>query len=58
MRRSIYEPSFAWKRYRAQRDRRQQRQDALCEILHFCGWSIKTMMVIALLYIGLCILAV
>lgn len=58
MRRSIYEPSFAWKRYRAQRDRRQQRQAALCEIMHFCGWSIKTMMVIALLYIGLCILAV
>lgn len=58
MRRSIYEHSFAWKRYRAQRDRRQQRQAAFCEILHFCDWSIKTMMVIALLYIGLCILAV
>lgn len=58
MRRSIYEHSFAWKRYRAQRDRRQQRQAALYEILRFCGWSIKTMMVIALLYIGLCIMAV
>ncbi|WP_337774476.1 hypothetical protein [Mitsuokella jalaludinii] len=58
MRRSIYEPSFAWKRYRAQRDRRQQRQAALYEVLHFCGCSLKTMMVIALLYIGLCILAV
>lgn len=58
MRRSIYTQSFAWKRYRAQRARRQQRRAMLCEILRFCGWSLKTMAVIALLYIGLCILAV
>ena len=58
MRRSIYEPSFAWKRYRAQRARRQRRRAMLCEILRFCGWSLKTMLIITLLYIGLCILAV
>lgn len=58
MRRSIYMHSFAWKRYRAQRDRRQRRRAMFCEILRFCGWSLKTIVVIALLYIGLCILAV
>lgn len=58
MRRSIYMHSFAWKRYRAQRARRQRRRAMFCEILRFCGWSLKTMVVIALLYIGLCILAV
>lgn len=58
MRRSIYMHSFAWKRYRAQRARRQQHRAMFCELLRFCGWSLKTMVVIALLYIGLCILAV
>lgn len=58
MRRSIYMHSFAWKCYRAQRDRRQRRRAMLCEILRFCGWSLKTMLIITLLYIGLCILAV
>ena len=58
MRRSIYMHSFVWKRYRAQRARRHQRRAMLCELLRFCGWSLKTMLVIALLYIGLCILAV
>lgn len=41
MRRSIYQHSFAWLRYKAQRERRQQRIATLFDVLHLGGIGIK-----------------
>lgn len=57
MRRSIYQHSFAWLRYKAQRERRQQRIATLFDVLHLGGIGIKGLLIFAMLYLCFCVMA-
>lgn len=56
MRRSIYKHSFAWMRYKAQRERRQQRIATLFDLLQLGKLGIKGFLVFTMLYLFLCVM--
>lgn len=58
MRRSIYMHSFAWKRYKAQRARRQQRIATLFDLLQLGKLGVKGVLIFAMLYFCFCVMAV
>ncbi len=58
MRHSIYKHSFVWMRYKAQRERRQQRIATLFDMLQLGKLGLKGILIFAMLYFFFCVMAV